>query len=169
VVAETDETNNASSTVPVIIGNSAANSLSGTSGNDIIFGLGGNDTLTGGFGNDMLIGGTGSDHFRFNARTDGVDTIVDFTSGADVLDFSRYAFGSHLAIGNGNFGTLSASHFVANSTGPTNSAQKFWYDTDPAHFHTLYYDADGSGPGGAIAMALLGQGVNLTNNDIHLV
>jgi Ca2+-binding RTX toxin-like protein len=151
--------------VPVILGNDSANTLNGTSGNDTIFGFDGNDTLTGGSGNDTLSGGAGSDHFRFNAKTDGTDNIVNFASGTDVLDFSRVAFGNHLAANNANFGTLDSSHFIASNSGPTTSAQKFWYDTNS---HTLYYDADGSGAGAPIAMALLGAST-FSNTDIHLV
>ena len=164
LVAESNEANNASNIVPVILGNDSGNTLNGTSGNDTIFGFGGNDTLTGGSGNDTLVGGAGGDHFRFNARSDGLDTIVDFTSGTDVLDFSRLAFGNKLAI-RANTGILDPSHFIANATGPITSAQEFWYNTSD---HRLYYDADGSGAGAPIAMALLGVST-LSNTDIHLV
>jgi Ca2+-binding RTX toxin-like protein len=164
VVAESNEANNASNIVPVILGNDSGNTLNGTAGNDTIFGFGGNDTLTGSSGNDTLVGGAGNDHFRFNARTDGLDTIVDFTSGTDVLDFSRVAFGNKLA-GRANTGILDSSHFIANATGPITSAQEFWYNTTD---HKLYYDADGSGAGAPVAMALLGVST-LSNTDIHLV
>ncbi|MET0709468.1 MAG: hypothetical protein ABWY82_21880 [Tardiphaga sp.] len=41
--------------------------------------------------------------FVFKAKTEGVDQILDFTSG-DLLNFSRTAFGNHLAVGGGNTG-----------------------------------------------------------------
>jgi len=39
----------------------------------------------------------------FKAKTEGVDQIMDFTSG-DLLNFSRTAFDNHLAVGGGNTG-----------------------------------------------------------------
>jgi Ca2+-binding RTX toxin-like protein len=165
-IAEGNEANNASGAVRIILGNASANNLTGTSGNDTIFGLGGNDTLTGGAGNDTLIGGAGNDHFRFTARADGADTIVDFASGADRLDFTKLAFGNHLAVNGLNTGIVDTTHFIANDTGPTTSAQEFWYDT--AH-QALYFDADGIGAGAAIEMAQLGPSVILANTDIHLI
>jgi len=171
-IAESNEANNASNAVPVILGNDSANTLNGSSGNDILYGFAGNDTFYGGTGKDLLIGGAGSDHFVYRASTEGLDRIVDFTPGSDVLDFSRSAFGSHLTDRIFGTGPLASSHFVANATGPTNSAQTFWFNTninDPAHYHTLYFDADGSGPGAPIAMVTLGQAVALTAADIHMV
>jgi Ca2+-binding RTX toxin-like protein len=72
----------------------------------------------------------------------------------------------HAAFGFANTGTLSSANFVANATGAINSAQKFWYNT--ANF-TLYYDADGSGSGAAVAMAQLENHAVLSSSSIHLV
>lgn len=66
-----------------ILGNDAANTLSGLAGNDILEGGGGNDTLTGGSGADTLIGGTGNDiYYVDDARAviiekagEGADTV----------------------------------------------------------------------------------------------
>jgi hypothetical protein len=90
---------------------------------------------------------------------------VDFTSGSDVLDFSSLAFGKHLASGGTNTGALDPSHFVANSTGPTNSAQVFWYDTKNS---TLYYESATHHRVTAIAMAHLENG-GISSMDIHWV
>jgi hypothetical protein len=54
-VAENNETNNASSGIPIILGNNSANTLNGTTGNDTILGLGGNDTINGGAGDDTAV------------------------------------------------------------------------------------------------------------------
>jgi Ca2+-binding RTX toxin-like protein len=160
-IAESNESNNASSgSLTVILGNSGFNTLTGTAGADEIIGLGSSDTLIGGAGNDTLIGGSGADHFRYNATTEGLDTIVDFSPGSDVLDFAHSAFGFSFA------GTLSSANFIANATGPTNTSQKFWYNT--SNF-TLYYDADGSGPGAAHAMAQLENHAILNSSNIHLI
>jgi len=76
------------------------------------------------------------------------------------------AFGSGLAVGGADTGTLDASHFIANGTGPTTTDQVFWYDTDNS---TLNYDADGSGSGGAVAIAVFNNGFVLNSTDIHLI
>ena len=166
-IAEASEFNNASNVVPVILGTAGNNSLTGTSGKDIIIGFDGNDTITGNGGGDTLIGGGGADHFRYNTKTDGVDTIVDFTHNVDVLDFSRLAFGNHLAANGANTGTLDASHFVANSDGhATVATPQFIYDTTQ---NILSFDADGSGAAAAVKIALLGNAPSLTYTDIHLV
>lgn len=148
------------------IGGSGNDTMTGNGAANVLDGRAGNDTIVGGAGADQLSGGPGNDHFVFNFKTEGLDQVMDFNSG-DVFDFSRSAFGNHLATGAANTGTLDASHFVANSTGPMNAAQEFWYNTAN---QTLYYDADGSGHHDApIAMAHLVNGFMLHNTDIHLV
>jgi Ca2+-binding RTX toxin-like protein len=172
-VAESNETNNLSTVVPVIVGNANANSITGT--NAIMFGLAGNDTIAsgggnnvmiGGAGNDTLIGGSGNDQFVFNATSEGLDQIYNFHAG-DHIDFAAAGFGSHLAAGSANTGVLDPSHFVANATGPTTTAQEFWFDTAN---HTLYFDATGSASGGhQTAMAHLQNTYVLHSTDILIV
>ena len=171
-IAESSETNNVSTVVPVIVGNANANTMVGTSA--IMFGLGSNDTISsnggnnvmiGGAGNDALLGGAGNDQFVFNATSEGLDQIYNFHAG-DLIDFAAAGFGLHLAAGGANTGVLDASHFVANATGPTTTAQEFWFNTST---HTLYFDANGSAPGGQTAIAHLQNTYVLHNTDILVV
>jgi Ca2+-binding RTX toxin-like protein len=168
-ITESNEANNTAA-LRVILGNNNSNSLTGISSNDTIFGFNGNDTITGGAGSDTLIGGAGADHFRFTAKTDGGgtgDNIVDFTHGSDVLDFSRFAFGSHLATNNANTGTLAQSHFASNSDGhATAVTAQFIYNTSNG---ILTFDSDGTGSAAAIRMAWLENGPALSYTDIHLI
>jgi len=92
-----------------LYGTAGADTLRGLGGNDRLYGLAGNDTLDGGLGNDVLVGGTGADRltgglgadlFRILGAGDsnakgGRDTITDFQSGLDKIDFS--ALGGGLA------------------------------------------------------------------------
>ena len=171
-IAESSETNNVSTVVPVIVGNANANSMAGTgaimfglAGNDTISSNGGNNVMIGGAGNDALLGGAGNDQFVFNATSEGLDQIYNFHAG-DLIDFAAAGFGSHLAAGGANTGVLDASHFVANATGPTTTAQEFWFNTST---HTLYFDANGSAPGGQTAIAHLQNTYVLHNTDILVV
>lgn len=54
--------------------------LYGGAGNDLIFGQEGNDIINGGAGNDILYGGSGADTFVFDALSDRVDVIKDFSA-----------------------------------------------------------------------------------------
>jgi len=72
----------------MITGGAGNDVLVGAAGNDQLAGAGGNDTLRGGAGADRLTGGTGVDTFDYNAISEGLDTITDFTRGVggDRLD-----------------------------------------------------------------------------------
>ncbi|HAS6684216.1 TPA: tandem-95 repeat protein [Vibrio parahaemolyticus] len=74
-----------------------ADTIYGGAGNDILFGQGGNDKLSGGADNDILIGGLGSDIltggdgediFKWIDVASERDTVTDFSSSEDSLDFS---------------------------------------------------------------------------------
>jgi Ca2+-binding RTX toxin-like protein len=172
-VAETSETNNTSTVIPVVVGSAVANTMAGT--NAILFGLAGNDTITsnggnsvliGGAGNDTLYGGAGADQFVFNTTADGMDYVRRFAAG-DHIDLAALGFGNGLAVGGANTGVLDASHFVANATGPTTVAQEFWYNTTS---HILYFDAQGSTAGSQeIAIAQMMNGFVLHNTDLWMV
>jgi large repetitive protein len=71
--------------------------ITGTTGNDLLIGNGssqtllgldGNDTLFGANGVDTLTGGNGSDVFQFASTGDSTNTITDFASGTDKLQFT---------------------------------------------------------------------------------
>jgi Ca2+-binding RTX toxin-like protein len=164
-VAESNEANNASNVMRVLLGNDNSNTVNGTTGNDIIFGLGGNDTIYGGKGADTLIGGAGADLFVFKATSEGMDRIVDFTQLSDILDFDDKGFGRHLAVGGAATGTLDPLHFALNA--PTAATAQFVYNTAS---HVLYYDADGTGSAAAMAMAQFDDSsLVLKAMDIHLI
>ncbi|ELB2251284.1 tandem-95 repeat protein [Vibrio parahaemolyticus] len=74
-----------------------ADTIYGGAGNDILFGQGGNDKLfggadndilIGGLGSDILIGGDGEDIFKWIDVANERDTVTDFSSSEDSLDFS---------------------------------------------------------------------------------
>jgi Ca2+-binding RTX toxin-like protein len=145
-------------------GNALANVITGNYLDNNLKGLAGNDTLSGGAGNDTLTGGAGSDVFLFDTAfsapnpqgynypplSSGIDTLTDFTSGADKIHLSDNVFTAL-----GSAGALAASEFVANTTGvATTATQRVIYNTASG---ALFYDADGSGAQHAgIQIALIG-------------
>ena len=89
-----------------LTGNHEANSLQGGAGNDRLEGWRGADTLDGGDGNDVLNGGTGDDTLTGGAGDDtfiiapgaGSDTITDFGTGTDRLQFEGGLFANLEAV-----------------------------------------------------------------------
>jgi Ca2+-binding RTX toxin-like protein len=146
-----------------ITGNAGANILTGTAFNDILsggakadrlIGGAGDDTLIGDNGNDVLTGGAGVDTFVFNFApnaSNNKDTIADFLSGTDVIQMSMAVFTTIT----GEIGGLSANQYWS---GPGVVAA---HDADDRIIYNtitgaLYYDADGSGSGAKVQIALLG-------------
>jgi Ca2+-binding RTX toxin-like protein len=97
----------------------------------------------------MLTGGAGADTFVFNlsASAGGLDRIADFQPKVDRIEIDASMFGGRLVAGAG-------VQFVS---GPTPSSVGyvggvFLYDDDSG---LLSWDADGGGPGRAVAFAHL--------------
>ena len=65
--------------------------LTGMDNDDTLTGGGGNDTINGDAGDDTLTGGEGDDMFIIDPR-DGSDTITDFGTGTDRLQFTGRLF-----------------------------------------------------------------------------
>ncbi|MFM9935048.1 MAG: M10 family metallopeptidase C-terminal domain-containing protein [Novosphingobium sp.] len=166
-----------------IIGNAAANRLSGGAGGDKLVGGLGNDTLVGengrdslyggagddrlagGRGADRLNGGAGSDTFVFDtaiaASTDR-DTIADFATGTDHIALERAVFGALAGL---PAGALGAGALMLGSAA-THAGDHLLYDQAQG---LLLYDADGSGPGAAVQIALLAGAPHLDGGDIVLI
>jgi Ca2+-binding RTX toxin-like protein len=160
-----------------IIGNAGANSMTGTAfadtldggaGADILIGGAGADILIGGNGNDILTGGNGTDSFVFNFAANTAsnrDTLTDFLFGSDTLQFSKAVFTALGSIGN-----LTAAEFRSGAgvTGGQDADDHIVYNTTTG---VLYYDADGSGAGAAVQVALLGTTTHpaLAYTDIQII
>ena len=158
-------TGNASANV--IIGNDADNTLKGMLGDDTIDGGNGNDLIVGGGGNDILTGGAGADTFLFetaaNAATN-VDHITDFTSGSDILQFSKAKFAALTTPG--HFGTADA-RFAANTTGVAGDAtDRLIYNTNTGE---LFYDKDGTGVAASVLVGVVDGAPSLAATDIWVV
>jgi Ca2+-binding RTX toxin-like protein len=84
----------AGATANALYGNDGADRLKSGSRGDLLDGGAGTDKIVGNGGADILTGGTGADVFKFrNASDSGLgsaaDTITDFVSGTDKLNFSK--------------------------------------------------------------------------------
>ena len=143
-----------------LTGNKLTNTLTGSTGND---------SLSGGLGNDSLIGGAGNDVFIFDTTANASknkDTITDFISGTDHIQFNKAIF---TGLGS-SMGNLTEIQFYSGA-GVTKA-----HDTDDRIIYNsttgaLYYDADGSGKGVAVQVALIGTSTHpsLAYTDIAII
>ncbi len=159
----------------VLTGNTGNNVLSGLDGNDTLSGglgndslLGGigNDRLTGGNGNDTLTGGVGTDTFVFETAPNlatNFDTVQDFTSGSDVLAFSRAVFTGFAATG-----AMSVDAFWSGAGVNTahDATDRFIYNTTTG---VLWYDRDGTGSAAAVQVATLTGHPGLAFSDFQII
>jgi Ca2+-binding RTX toxin-like protein len=139
----------------------------GGSGDDIIVGNTVANELTGGAGSDTLTGGSGNDVFVFNSLN-GSDTVTDWNTANDTLQFSATTFSASGVSGISAGSAIEANDFISGSNitnASSNTGQTFLFDTDSA---VLYYDADGIS-GGAIQVADLGTNITIDQDDIVMI
>lgn len=138
-----------------LVGNALDNILWGNAGSDTLNGGDGFDQLRGGTGKDTLTGGAGADWFVFDttpASSSNRDTVADFVSGTDTLQFSQAIFAG---LATAPLGALAADAFWSGAgvTAAHDATDRFIYNTTTG---LLYYDADGTGAAAATVVALLG-------------
>jgi Ca2+-binding RTX toxin-like protein len=129
-------------------GNELSNTIEGNTNSNVLDGRLGNDTLSGGAGADQFVFST-----ALNAATN-VDRITDFSVVEDTIVLDRSVFTAISATE-----TLTASVFVE-GTAARDSDDRIVYDRATGK---IYYDADGSGPGGQVLFAQVTAGTALTN------
>lgn len=144
-------------------GLAGADRMGGGAGRDVLVGGDGNDTLTGGLGNDTLTGNVGADRFVFGnpAGAANSDHITSFATD-DVIALDNAVFRAL-----GAAGTLNASLFKMIGTGASADAgDRLIYDKRNG---VVYYDTNGSGDGGRLAIVDLDNRPTLTAGDFLIV
>ena len=116
-----------------------------------------------GAGKDSLTGGAGNDYFDFTtalSATSNVDTITDFTRGSDKIRLENAVMTKLQA----NSGELASTAYKEGSglTKGTDADDRIIYDTKTGK---LYYDADGSGSGASVQIALIASAKDLDYTD----
>ena len=143
-----------------LVGGLGADDLDGGDGNDDLNGDVGNDMLAGGAGKDILTGGAGSDNFQFNfsgnLNKKDADKITDFTHGLDHIQLSAASF---TQLSNG---VLSENIVIGSKALDANDYLIF-------NKGVLSYDADGSGVGKAVAIAILAGITTIDVSDFSVV
>ena len=138
------------------------------SGNDRVLGGNGNDKINGGPGKDHLKGGTGKDTFIFADplnKTRNLDTISDFTVADDSIWLDNAIFQK---LGTGTLsrpGLLNKSFFTIGDKA-RDSNDYLIYNKTTGY---LYYDADASGKGAAVAFAKLSPNLGLSSLDFYII
>jgi len=148
-----------------LTGDASNNALAGGAGNDSLSGGAGLDILAGELGKDTLSGGLGADKFLFNVleTTANRDTITDFlVAETDKIQFSKTVFA-----GFATTGAVSTAMLAIDGAAQTTSTRLIYNNTSGI----LSYDADGSGAGQAIEVALIGvtTHASLTNAQFEIV
>jgi Ca2+-binding RTX toxin-like protein len=151
----------------VALGDLRGSTFTGGAGRDTLSGGGGDDWLEGGTGQDSLTGGEGADSFVFRepAFNSNFDRILDFESGADMLRFDDSVY---TAIGAaGDFAAGDDRFFAApGARSGVDAEDRLVYNTTTG---VLWYDADGSGPGGQLFVATLQGAPSLAASDIAVI
>jgi len=147
-------------------GNAGDNVLNGNGNANVLSGLGGNDTLIGGKGNDTLTGGDGADMFVFDTKPNAksnLDTVSDFVSGSDTLVLDQTVFKASAATG-----AISADAFWSGAgvSAAHDADDQIIYNTATG---ALFYDADGTGSGKAVQIAVLSGHPKLAYVDILII
>ena len=124
--------------------------------------------ITGGPGADRITTGPGADTVVFDTDLSriGRDTLVDFQSGTDVLEFSRSILGgSGLGTGTPDASRFTTGSHVLTAGGFTTPDQRFGFNPNTK---TLFYDADGNGAAfNPIALAIFESG-SVAAGDIRI-
>ncbi|MEJ1121256.1 calcium-binding protein [Phyllobacterium sp. CCNWLW109] len=147
----------------ILLTGSASINATGNALNNYLVGNTGANIISGGAGNDTLTGGEGRDAFMFNTVTNGStnrDTITDFNVVADTIWMDNAAFAAL-----GANGALAAGAFHIGAAA-ADANDRIVYNSSTG---ALYYDADGSGSGGAVQFANLTKGLALTNADFLVI
>ncbi|MCY1348035.1 RTX calcium-binding nonapeptide repeat (4 copies) [compost metagenome] len=155
-----------------IITGAGKDTINAGNGNNVIDAGAGNDTVIAGAGNDIIFSGAGADKFTLGAGADifvfdnlasgGFDTLMDF----------RRAEGDLLALDSDVFTALAGitdltSHLVVGPKAVAQDADDYLlFDTKSKK---LYYDADGSGAGKAVQIAILKGVPELSADDLWVV
>jgi Ca2+-binding RTX toxin-like protein len=149
-----------------LTGTGGADHLKGYGGNDVLKSGAGNDYLYGGLGNDKLYGQSGKDSFVFDTKPNkstNKDAIMDFSVKDDTIRLENAIF---TKLGS-KTGTLKSGAFWSNNTGKAHDKDDWIiYDKDSG---VLYYDADGSGKGAAVAFTTLSKNLEMTNKDFYVI
>lgn len=154
-----------------LTGNGGNDELLGQDGLDFLYGGAGDDELNGGIANDLLSGGTGfdtltggagKDTFLFNVALTVAnrDVLTDFSAADDTIRLENSIFKQMTATGtlNKDFFKLSTQTQDANDYIIYNKASG-----------AVYYDADGSGAGGALLVATLLNKPTIGHADFFVV
>ena len=148
----------------VVFGGAGDDDLRGGAGADTLYGGRGDDTLSGGSGEDILYG-SGDDTFLFNAPSEGGDSIMDFSSGHDVLAFDGSAF---VVDHDAQTGMIDSSEFAvidgftdAGDAGSSDAA--FIFDSSSGD---LFYDQGGAADGYTLVANL--DDANIVDSDFRI-
>ena len=163
----------------VLIGSAGTDILIGNAGADTLVGGAGDDTLNGGTGStgwesgtilgltlppprgDLLTGGAGRDTFEFNLGTDTgsnwatADTITDFISNIDKLDFNTSAGTNSNFVEADGAGFADEAATLAAAQAAMDGTAQYYLAYNVGGDGYLYYDADGI-DGGEVVIKLLG-------------
>lgn len=136
----------------------------GKNADDVVGGNAGNDLINGGRGADRMSGGPGDDTFVFNSTINAGDQVTDFRVGHDLVQLANNIF-----VGIGSEGPLDPDIFHVGSQATT-PEQRIIYDPNAGgNFGVLYYDSNGSNPGGQQQFAKLNGHPQLSADDIFVI
>ena len=119
------------------------------------------------FGRDALGGGDGRDIFVFSTRRakTEIDKILDFKVKDDSIWLDNAVFRK---LGKGTEASPSSSTRRSSPSARMRSDKNDYLIYDPAK-KTLFYDADGSGHGAAVAIVTFSQKQKLTAADLLVI
>ena len=150
-----------------VYGEGGNDTLYGGYGDDVLSGGLGDDRLWGGFGRDVLDGGDGRDIFVFSTRPrkNEIDKILDFKVKDDGIWLDDAVFRK---LGKGTEASPKPLNKAFFTVGTHARDKNDYLIYDPAK-KTLFYDADGSGHGAAVAIVTFSLKQKLTVADLLVI